>query len=340
MLLILHLIDMLRLLGRVGNDEGFLWFWWVEVQRSEQNGDLIAVQTQLNPLNVKRSRRQSSEDRTEIPPFVRTYLMNPAVQCSLFHHGDDDGGVNHVLPDQSLHSGAPAAAHCDDLPGARGPLLPRHHFLEVLQDHGHLHKRQKHCSKQNWGSHFILQKMCTPLLSCHLLRCLWIKNISLVQHQVTYSQEQEALSIQQSHHGKRCRHQQLTWNSITKAETIPSKILFLIQTPHTDYLSCYRHTHSSSGSWTSWAHPGPYPAAHWWDGDFELLYCPPWAPAPFELSPSQDTESRLQAADKHRKWRCSSETRIRSRQEDQRKREFRTVCSEMEISCLFLAIWF
>lgn len=70
------------------------------------------------------------------------------------------------------------------------------------------------------------------------------------------------------------------------------------------------HTHSSSGSWTSWAHPGPCPAAHWWGGDFELLYCPPGAPAPSELSPSPDTESRLQAADKHRKWRCSKKCNI------------------------------
>lgn len=48
-----YLIHMLGLLSRVGNDEGFLGFGRVEVQRSEQNGDLIAVQTQLNPLNVK-----------------------------------------------------------------------------------------------------------------------------------------------------------------------------------------------------------------------------------------------------------------------------------------------
>lgn len=48
-----YLIHMLCLLSRVGNDEGFLGFGWVEVQRSQQNRDLFAVQTQLNPLNVK-----------------------------------------------------------------------------------------------------------------------------------------------------------------------------------------------------------------------------------------------------------------------------------------------
>lgn len=48
-----YLIHMLGLLSRVGNDEGFLGFGRVNVQRSKQNGDLITVQTQLNPLNVK-----------------------------------------------------------------------------------------------------------------------------------------------------------------------------------------------------------------------------------------------------------------------------------------------
>lgn len=72
--------------------------------------------------------------------------------------------------------------------------------------------------------------MCCSLLSYHLLRCLRIKHISLIQHQVTQSQEEEALSIQQPHHCKWCCHQQLTFINITKKDTATSKqALVLVQ---------------------------------------------------------------------------------------------------------------
>lgn len=83
------------------------------------------------------------EGRREITEFMKTDLMYPAVQSCLFHHSYDDGGVNHVFSDQSLYPSAPAAAHRNDLPGARGPLLSRDHLLEVLQDNGHLHREVK-----------------------------------------------------------------------------------------------------------------------------------------------------------------------------------------------------
>ncbi len=143
------------------------------------------------------------------------------------------------------------------------------------------------------------------LLSCHLLRCLQIKHISLIQHQMTQSQEEEALSIQQPHHCKWCGHQQLTFINITKTDTATSKqALVLVQIQMklstTTSLLLQIKTYSSSGSWTFWALPGPHPAAHWWDGGCKLLYCPPGAPARSELSPSPDTGSLLWAADKEK----------------------------------------
>lgn len=59
----LYLIHMLGLLCGVGNDEGLLRFGRVEVQRPEQNGDLVAVQTQLNPLKGKHTDRKSALSR-------------------------------------------------------------------------------------------------------------------------------------------------------------------------------------------------------------------------------------------------------------------------------------
>lgn len=67
------------------------------------------------------------------------HLMYFAVERGLLLYTYDNRGVDHVVPDQTLHPGTPAAARGDDLSRARDPFLCRHNLLEVLQDHCQLH---------------------------------------------------------------------------------------------------------------------------------------------------------------------------------------------------------